>query len=228
MLRAGRGTCVNRLAPRTAMNGAPGQVLRPVVGMDLDGTAGYFHEHFCQYASMFLQREVQFAWDGSLPFWRSLGISKERYREIKLGYRQGRMKRSMAYIDGAPEFTRAVRQAGAELWVTTTRPWLRLDNIDPDTRFWLRHNGMQYDGVLFGENKYRDLAKLVGIGRVVAVLDDEPDQVRKAERHTVRGVAHLIDREYNQGEGYQRADNLWAASKLVVDRIHEWRKERGV
>jgi hypothetical protein len=208
------------------MYGAPGQVLRPVVGLDIDGTSGYYHEHFAAYAQGFLQRPVIQHWDGSMPYWKCFGVSKATYRVMKLGYRQGRMKRSMPRIPGAATLTRAVRQAGAELWVCTTRPWLRLDNIDPDTRFWLRNNGFQYDGVLFGPNKYRDLTRLVGIDRVVAVLDDEPEQMMVADRCGL--PAYLLDRPYNQEGAWQRLNSIETATKTIVDLVRKWREERGV
>lgn len=214
----------NNLAPRRAMFAAPGQVLRPVVGLDIDGTCGEYHEHFAEYAEMFLQRPVIRHWDGSIPYWRCFGVTKQRYREMKLGYRQGRMKRSMPVIPGAAALTRAVRKAGAELWVCTTRPWLRLDNIDPDTRFWLRDKGLQYDGVLFGETKYRDLASLIGIHRVVAVLDDEPGQVAVAERYGLS--ARIIDRPYNRHADGYRCNDLEHATKELVALVHAWREER--
>lgn len=218
---------MNRLAPRRAMNGAPGQVLRPVVAVDVDGTLGEYHEHFAEYAEMFLQKPVHRHWQGDIAYWRCFGVSKAKYREMKLGYRQGRMKRSMPVRPGAVAFAGAVRAAGAELWVTTTRPWLRLDNIDPDTQFWLQHNRIRYDGVLYGESKYRDLVSLVGINRVVAVLDDEPEQVRRAEQQGL--TARLMDRPYNQGgDSFYRSFDLEHAQKEMVELIKQWRKENRV
>lgn len=210
----------DRLAPRGAMWPALGRMLRPVVGVDVDGTLAEYHEHFAEYAEMFLQRPVKRHWDGSYPYWRSFGVSKAKYREMKLGYRQGRMKRSLPVLPGARDFTQAVRAAGAELWVCTTRPWLRLDNIDPDTRFWLQQQGIRYDGVLFGETKYRDLARLVGSYRVVAVLDDEPEQVAKAIRMELPGI--LLDRPYNWRSDVPRVPSLWEAENQVLDRISEY------
>lgn len=223
----------NRLAPRRAMmRTSPEQILRPVVALDIDGTLGYYHEHFYRYAQLFLQRELPTEWDGEAPFWKSCGVSKTTYREMKLGYRQGRMKRSMPVVEGAYELTRDVRAAGAEVWVCTTRPYLRLDNIDPDTRWWLRHNRIQYDGVLFGENKYRDLARMVGSERVLGVLDDDPEQTTKALRAGLPSV-YLIDRTYNRGEisGHCRG---WRFSELsdarleFVESCQEWRRTHGV
>lgn len=217
-----------RLAPRRVMQPAPGCVLRPVVALDIDGTLGLYHEHFLRFAAAYLQRELPDTWSGDEPFWRLLGTSKAMYRQIKLAYRQGAQKRSMPVVPGARGLTRAVRAAGAEVWVCTTRPYLRLDNIDPDTRFWLRHNGMQYDGVLFGERKYSDLTKLVGSGRVIAVLEDEPQQWHRAD--TLGLPAFLVDREYNQyvDKFVRYVPDLEVAQKLFVQLIQEWRKRKGV
>lgn len=201
-------------------------VLRPIVALDIDGTLGHYHEHFLAFAAQWLQRELPAHWNGDQPFWRLLGTSKATYRQIKLCYRQGGLKRSMPVVPGAAELTRAVRQAGAEVWLCTTRPYLRLDNIDPDTRFWLRNNGIQYDGVLFGENKYRDLATMVGSGRVVAVLDDEPEQVERAEKLLL--PAHIIDREYNRDANASRVHGLRVAEKSFIYDMERWLKEKGI
>lgn len=216
----------NRLAPRKAMYAAPGQILRPVVGLDIDGTLGEYHEHFAAYAEAYLQRPVIRHWDGTIPYWKCFGVTKATYRVMKLGYRQGRLKRSMPLREGAAELTRELRRAGAEVWVCTTRPWLRLDNIDPDTRFWLRNNRIQYDGVLFGSRKYIDLARLVGISRVVGVLDDEEEQCVAAERAKLSPF--IIDRPYNREVFGPRIENLEVASKFFVDRVQMWREERNV
>jgi hypothetical protein len=225
VLRANGGRM--KLAPRRAMQRTPDTVLRPVVALDIDGTLGYYHEHFLSFAEKWLQRdELPTYWNGDEPFWRLLGTSKTTYRQIKLCYRQGGMKRSMPVTPWAANLTRHVRAAGAEVWVCTTRPYLRLDNIDPDTRFWLRHNRIQYDGVLFGENKYRDLASLVGINRVVAVLDDEPEQTARAE--ALELPTRILDRAYNKNADSFRCGSLLHAEKEFVELIGKWREERKV
>jgi len=225
----------NKLAPRRAMiRTSPDQILRPVVALDIDGTLGYYHEHFRRYAEAFLWRSISMDWDGTQPYWRLFGVSKARYREMKLGYRQGRMKRSMPVVEGSAELARKVRAAGAEIWVCTTRPYLRLDNIDPDTQFWLRQNRIQFDGMLFGENKYRDLVSMVGRNRVIGVLDDDPDQIVKANKAGIYGF--LIDRDYNRrwdGKVQEinrgaRIQDLEHAMKEFVDMCHIWKETNGV
>ena len=178
----------------------------PVVGLDIDGTMGDYHGHFTRFAEQWSGRDMpqpDLNTDG-VPLYKWLGMSKSTYRQCKLAYRQGGMKRSMPAYPGARELTRAIRNAGAEVWITTTRPYLRLDNIDPDTRHWLRRNGIQHDGVLYGEHKYRDLKKYLG-DRVLFVVDDLPEMVTQARDIGLTGL--LRDQPYNR---------TWAASNLDV------------
>jgi hypothetical protein len=205
-------------------------VARPAVGMDVDGTAAYWHEHFLWFAGLYLGRQMPPQYLGTAPLHIEMGISKRTYRQVKLAYRQSGLKRAIAVREGAAELARDVRKAGAELWVCTTRPYLRLDNIDPDTRAWLRRNRIQYDGVLFGERKYADFARLVGSGRVIGVIDDLPEQVEKA---FVAGLpARLIERQYNQDHPYVKEGHslpsLHAARDWLLEEIEKWKVNNGV
>jgi phosphoglycolate phosphatase-like HAD superfamily hydrolase len=171
---------------------------KPVVALDLDGTLGDYHLHFTRFAREWTGRPMPEPEDinPGEPFHKHLGLSKDTYRQCKLAYRQGGMKRSMPVYPGASEMIRRFRQAGAGVWICTTRPYLRLDNIDPDTRHWLRRNHIQYDGVLYGHNKYRDLARDVGADDVVAVLDD---LVAMLDQASDLGMpAYLRDQPYNR------------------------------
>jgi hypothetical protein len=155
----------------------------PIVALDIDGTLGDYHGHFTRFAEQWLGRDLpdpEANTDG-VPFNKHLGISKATYRQCKLAYRQGGMKRSMPCYEGASELTHHIRKEGAQIWICTTRPYLRLDNIDPDTRHWLRRNKIQYDGVLYGEHKYRDL-KRAATGPVLFVVDDLPQMLVQAEQ----------------------------------------------
>lgn len=203
---------------------------KPVVAIDIDGTLGDFHGHFLRFAEQYLGREcgatVPYT-GGSLA--RHMHTSKSMYRQVKLAYRQGGMKRSMPVYPYASELTVGLRKAGAEVWLCTTRPYLRLDNIDPDTRHWLRRNGIQYDGVIFGERKYRDLVGIVGLEAVVAVLEDLPEMVLHANDCGL--PAYLRDQPYNRWPAFadwrgERLHDLEEASAMICDDIENWKKER--
>lgn len=146
------------------------------------------------------------------------------WRDIKLAYRQGAQKRSMPIRDSAATVCKLVRSAGAELWLTTTRPYLRLDNIDPDTRWWLQYHGIRYDGLLYGDNKYHLLAEHVDPERVVAVVDDLPDMWEQAAAAFSWRVPILMRSLYNR-EVRSQADaksfnDLW---QQLHTRINNWR-----
>lgn len=204
--------------------------IKPVVALDIDGTSGDYHGHFLRFAQEWYGREMpdpQTNTDG-LPLYKLMGTSKAKYRQCKLAFRQGGLKRSMPCYPGMRELTMAIRKAGAEVWICTTRPYLRLDNIDPDTREWLRRNGLQHDAVLYGEHKYRSLAKVVGADNVIAVVDDLPEMTRQAQDARVPLVL-LRDQPYNRNvkplDTYDvRVHGAESMSNLILPRIAEWKR----
>lgn len=211
--------------PRRSNHVGPGQIPRPIVACDIDGTLGVYHGHFLAFAEAWLGKEMPptYEYEGG-PLCRFMGVSKETYRRVKLAYRQGGLKRSMPAYPGARELTTRLRRQGAEIWICTTRPYLRLDNIDPDTREWLRRSGVQYDGVIWGENKYRDLRSLVDPSRIVGVLDDLPEMYRQADDLGFRPI--LRTQPYNQNVQFvNRANDLYAASAVLTGRLRNY--ERG-
>lgn len=197
---------------------------KPVVALDIDGTMGDYHGHFLAFAALWVGRPMPAPEDinPGLPLYKHMGVSRATYRACKLAFRQGGLKRSMPVYPGARELTVAIRKAGAEVWITTTRPYLRLDNIDPDTRHWLRRSKIQYDALLYGERKYKDLARNVGADRVVAILDDLPEMYEQADALDLK--PWLRDQPYNRHVKYCRAKDLEWFQERVVNHIERWKK----
>jgi hypothetical protein len=188
---------------------------KPVIGLDIDGTLGDYHGHFLKFAEGWFGRRMPGPEEVNpgLPLYRFMRVTKRDYRECKLAYRQGGMKRTMPVYPGADSLTKMVRAAGAEIWLCTTRPWQRLDNIDPDTREWLRRNKVEYDYVLYGEDKYEELERQAGKERVIAIVDDLPEMIFEAAQLEL-GPRYLRNQPYNGyatpglfGD-YQRFDDL--------------------
>jgi hypothetical protein len=192
--------------PHKFQNGAG----KPVVAIDIDGTLGDYHGHFLDFAERYFGRSfiAPDAMNPGLRLWEHMEIPLHQYREAKLAYRQGGFKRWMPVYDGAAELTRAVRASGAEVWICTTRPYLRLDNIDPDTREWLGRNGIKYDAVLFGDDKYTELVRQVGRSRIAAVLDDLPECLTEAHANDITNI-YLRDQPYNQHFYPKWADRIY-------------------
>jgi hypothetical protein len=157
--------------------------LAPVVALDIDGTTADYYNHFKWFAELYMQEKITVNWGHAFndDFDRALGLDKQTYRDIKLAYRQGGMKRSLPVLDlGVEDLVPSIRELGVQVWVCTTRPWLRLDNIDPDTRFWITRHFGRIDGLIYGEDKYSDLIDIVGKDRILGIVDDIPDNIVRA------------------------------------------------
>ena len=160
--------------------------MKPVIALDIDGTLLDYHAHFTRFANQYFDLRVDpNGYDARLPFYKYLGVSKTSYRKCKLAYRRGQLKRSLPTLPlpypQATELTRQLRRWGCDIWLCTTRPYLSHDEVDDATRYNLRRNGVQYQGLIWGEHKYRELVRTVGGDRVAAVLDDLPEMCRQAE-----------------------------------------------
>lgn len=161
--------------------------MRPVVALDLDGTLVDYHSHFIRFARDWSGNEAPdaYGYDARMPFHKYLGMSKTTYRQCKLAYRRGQLKRSVPLLPApfpqADVLTRQLKRWGCTVWICTTRPYLSHDEVDDATRHNLRRNGVGYHGIMWGEHKYRELVRTVGGDRVAAVLDDLPEMCRQAE-----------------------------------------------
>jgi hypothetical protein len=206
-------------------------VITPVVAIDIDGTMGLYHEHFLGFAEQYLGFEVLWDYKGGQPFrqWfkKQFTTTDDVWHDVKLAYRQGGMKRSMPVYPGAYELCKNIRTlGGAELWVTTTRPYIRHDNIDPDTREWLRRNNILYDYLLYDGQKYQKLGDLVG-SRVVAVLDDLAEELEEASSVFGSDVAILRMNSFNEYSRpyHQQVRSLHQAEVLILDKLRIWKEQ---
>lgn len=197
----------------------------PIVGIDIDGTLGDYHSHFIRFAEMYTGRELPSPRDinPGEKFSKFLGLGKSTYRQVKMAYRQGGMKRSMPCYVGARGITVALRKAGVEVWICTSRPFNQLGNVDGDTRHWLKRHGIQHDYVLWGENKYRDLSRRAG-GRVAAVLEDLPEMCDQAIGSNLTPI--LRDQPYNAHYvNAVRVFDLPSAKDVLLHQVDLWKKE---
>jgi hypothetical protein len=204
--------------------------VKPVVALDIDGTTGRYHEHFLRFAENYLDKEIVWDYDGQLKFrsWFRMrfGVGDDVWHDVKLAYRQGGMKRSMPVYPYARNLAEFIREQGAELWITTTRPYIRHDNIDPDTREWLRRNNIRYDYILYDGHKYGKLRDLVGAERVAMVIDDLREELIEAEMAGFNTNGLFLRRNaFNDAAIWpQEINNLSDATTFTKDRINVWRE----
>lgn len=203
--------------------------IRPVVAIDIDGTLGDYHTHFLNFAQDWIGHRLAdglvWGYDGREPFreWccSVFSIDVTTFRQIKLAYRQGGLKRTMPPYPGAAEMIVSLA-ARAEVWLTTTRPWERYDRVDPDTREWCRRWHIEFDALLFDEGKVQELADRVSPGRVAALLDDQREELDDAIALGIPAIKHVT--RYNMADGWEgsEAANLGAAYKMINDALDDW------
>jgi hypothetical protein len=202
--------------------------VKPVVAIDIDGTLGDYHSHFMTFAERWVGRQVSWTYDGTQPmrewFCEAYGCDVQLWRDCKLAYRQGGLKRWMPIYNGTYDLCHGVRNAGAELWLTTTRPYLRLDNVDPDTREWLSRWDIDFDYMVYDEGKYGVLEERVGADRVVAVLDDLSEQYLDAAVRFGSEVPILRRTKWNRAApaSLNSVLNLRDARTAIQERINQW------
>lgn len=216
--------------------------VKPIVAFDVDGTMSEYHYSLAKHAWNYhgVPHRSDW-WDGSGNYEDWLGITQAQYREAKLAFRQGGYKRWVPPMPGLEvlcDVVRRLRNAGkVEVWITTTRPWNRLDSVDPDTRFWLDRHFPVYDHILYDEHKYRHLATIVDPERVVLVADDLPEMVHEAgEAFGTNGwMPVLMERPHNQAYRrsieaalwpmYTPCQTLGVLAGIVEARVETWHEE---
>lgn len=211
---------------------------KPIVALDVDGTLGDYHLNFLRFAGLYfdlrnLVEDRLGQVNPGLPLWEWLNWGIREYRDAKLAYRQGGWKRWMPVYAGAAELTMLIRAEGAEVWLCTTRPYLRLDNVDPDTREWLRRNHIQYDALLFDPmheedgTKYDELARQAG-SRVASIVDDLPEMIEAARRAGLGGMLGPIlrdqpyNRHYDNGRRSGSCEEIWIRVQHDIER---WKRD---
>lgn len=203
-------------------------MVKPIVAVDVDGTLSEYHlslaRHICQYFDLQTGFEP---WDGKGNYEDYFGITQTQYREAKLAYRQGGFKRWSPEQPGV-RFLRdclsSLRDCGLiEVWITTTRPWNRLDSVDPDTRFWLDRHFPVYDHLLYHDYKYPELATLVDPERVIGVIDDLPEMVMAAKQTFAGASVYMVHRHHNIGVHPALARlSLEEFSLEIEKKVEEW------
>lgn len=206
---------------------------KPVIALDVDGTLGDYHAHFLWFAERWLGRQMPPATEVNPGMRLStfMDVPHREYRECKLAYRQGGLKRWMPCYPFASELTRNIRKTGADVWICTSRPYMRLDNVDPDTREWLRRNEIEYDAVIYegiheeeiDNGKYYDLVDQVGLQRIIAVADDLPEQLQDARLQGI-GQVYVRDQPYNRSGDvpqecirFRGLEELWLLLEIDID-----------
>lgn len=209
----------------------------PVIALDIDGTIARYHDHFQWFCETIYWpgRRLRCEWDELERFGdfaEALGLDRaSEYRPAKLAYRQGGLKRCIPAYGSVRHNVQFLRQSGIQVWITTTRPFNRLDNIDPDTQYWLGNNTGRVDGVIFGEDKYADLVDIVGRERILGVFDDLPENVERAAGLGLKAALRMgehnawwVDKVWSKTWGV----NIFSETEQIQELSIDWKRAHAV
>lgn len=204
--------------------------VKPIIAIDLDGTIADYHGSLFRFAEQWFgvfDTQWSATYHGQCKLARHMDVTDDDYRRMKLAYRQGGMKRTMPIFGGAREMIQSLQGLGAEVWITTTRPYNKFDSTDPDTREWLRRHEIAFDGLIYDDDKYRVLTEAVDPERIVTVVDDLPENCVRAEELGIPAVM-LVNR-YNMAIKYdgRRCVNIGDLCKYLQEQLEGWRLTYG-
>jgi hypothetical protein len=148
-----------------------------VVGLDIDGVLADYAGGLLRFLQGRLGRPLAAERLRLSAVAESLGVPPATYRALKQEFRESGLEgRDADPLPGAVEFVRRLKARGYHVCLLTSRPGHRVRRLVPDTLEWLERHGVPYDACLFDRGKRERLAELVYRDRVVAFLEDSPEQ----------------------------------------------------
>lgn len=209
-------------------------VVRPIMVWDIDGTLTRYHsdlgEFLVRYYNLpYALMRAGAEWDGEGNFEDQFGLTQTEYRAGKLAFRQGGHKRvATTWQDGGLMAVQELAERGVETWYATTRPWARLDNVDPDTKFWIKRHHLPIDGILFDDDKYETLiANHVDPERIIGIVEDLPEQYDAADRLGLPVMQ--VARAHNSGRSGNRPrrGNMRQVRQWALQNLQDWNELHG-
>jgi uncharacterized HAD superfamily protein len=124
-----------------------------VVGIDIDGVLGMYHEWFTEYCKQ--------VWAIAADTFDEVKtvVGPEIFTKIKAAYRQSGWKATMPAKPGASELTKKLKAAGYQIIILTARPYKKYTRIYPDTLEFLETNDIMFDAIIWDEKKHLKIIK---------------------------------------------------------------------
>ena len=161
-----------------------------VCGVDIDGVLNYYPDTW-----------VQFVNDKTGSHFATLTevkatLSYKSYKDLKYEYRECGIKAELEVRAGAKELLDELKRRSYRTMILTSRPFDEHISLFKQTVSWLDKNQLQYDGIIFGENKYVEI--LTQVPNLRFFIDDHRYHAMQVSKWGY--PAFLVNTIYNQGE----------------------------
>jgi uncharacterized HAD superfamily protein len=171
---------------------------KPIVGLDLDGVMANYTKGLIEY----INKELHNDFDTSVVYYRIedhlSGVSKEVFNKLLDGFRTTGQKRYLDIFPGAKRFVQLLRHNGYSVILLTARPYKIYKRMFSDTIYWLKKNNIEYDAILFNDDKGNTLINTFGAEKIRFFVEDNLRQANAISKKDVK--VYMLNKTYNQGE----------------------------
>ena len=166
-----------------------------IIGVDIDGVLADYPVSF----QNFIKSETGIWVDvNSYDLYEAYEqvISRTDMIQLKHKYRESGQKRYIPICEGAVQFLNNMKKQEYTIVLLTSRPYEQYERIFGDTIHWLHKNKLQYDAILWDEEKnYKAISQFPNMKFMVE------DNLKFANNVAKLGYkVYLIDKLYNQGD----------------------------
>jgi len=141
--------------------------------IDIDGVVGKFPESFLDF--VYKNHNMMFDTHDELK----KNLLESAYLKIKREYRLSGAKASIDMVEGAKEYLDWLNFHGYYVILITARPYKKYFRIYPDTLKWLKFNDINYDAIIWEQEKEKYIATKFTEFTNKFFIDDDIDNVKK-------------------------------------------------
>lgn len=176
--------------------------------VDIDGVLAQFPEYFIKCFNKEYNTDYKYYDD----------IPVEIRNVYKEYYRASGMKAEIPLLYNAKEFLNVLKQMNYTIILFTNRPVYLYKNIAYDTTKWAVINNLQYDAILFAEDKMLDVIKKFNVNNIKLYVEDNISNANNINKLGIR--TFLLKNKLNQKDLLKANKNL-----TLVDNLNDVIKE---
>lgn len=174
----------------------------PIVMVDIDGVLADYPQSFYNFVNKKLGTSYDPEKQNDYDICRAMGLTREKYEELKFEYRESGYKRDIDTIDGAVSSMKILKDSGFLIVVFTARPVSEHNRIEIDTYHWLEKNQIPFDALLFAEKKHEELAKFYKHFKPICFIEDSESNADYLSNDGINVV--LFNKPYQHNKKFEQ------------------------
>lgn len=135
-----------------------------ICAIDIDGVLNYYPDTWVDYINSSLNTSFKTLNEAKE------GIPYKQYKDLKWQYRECGIKAQLKVREGAKELLDELKRRGYQILIITSRPFDSHKSLFKQTVDWLQNGELQYDGIIFGKEKYVEV--LTKVPNIRFLIDD--------------------------------------------------------